>query len=71
MNRQIFEAVKNHVLQEHAKIGVIRHTFDPTTQEAKVGKPELKAYLVYKVNTWPAYRAVLENPVSKTNKKEH
>lgn len=34
------------------------HTFDPCTQEAKADEAELKAYLVYTVNSWAAYRAM-------------
>lgn len=34
------------------------HTFDPSTHEAKAGEAELKAYLVYTVNSWAAYRTM-------------
>ena len=44
---------------------MVIHASDPSTQEAKAGRPELEASLVYRVNSRTA-RDTQSNPVAKT-----
>jgi hypothetical protein len=55
---------------ESSSLGIVAHTFNPSTWEAEAGESlssEFEASLVYRVSYRTA-RAIQRNPVSKTNK---